>query len=97
MVNGITIPCRIKGEIKKMARELSQYIKTNTSIDWKLRESVRAKLRIGVKRLLKKYGYPPDKQKMATDLVLEQAEVLSDRWVNKEEDAVKPIHQGKCS
>ncbi|RME52143.1 DUF3387 domain-containing protein, partial [Candidatus Woesearchaeota archaeon] len=52
------------------------------------RESVRAKLRIGVKRLLKKYGYPPDKQKMATDLVLEQAELLSDKWSEmNEEDA----------
>ncbi len=74
--------------IKKIAKELTKYIKNNTSIDWKLRESVRAKLRIGVKRLLKKYGYPPDKQKMATDLVLEQAELLSDKWseLNKEDN-----------
>lgn len=67
--------------LKKMAIELTELIKKNTSIDWKLRETVRAKLRIMVKRLLKKYGYPPDKQAMATDLVLEQAELLSDKWV----------------
>ncbi len=76
--------------IKKIAKELTEYIKNNTSIDWKLRESVRAKLRIGVKRLLKKYGYPPDKQKMATDLVLEQAELLSDKWseLNEEDNII---------
>ncbi len=49
-------------------------------IDWTLRRSVQAKLRVMVKRLLRKYGYPPDKQRMATDLVLEQAELLSDKW-----------------
>jgi len=63
-----------------MARELTDTIKKNVSIDWKLRDSVRAKLRIMVKKLLKKYGYPPDMQAVATDLVLEQAELLSDKW-----------------
>lgn len=66
--------------LKKMARELTDLIKQNASIDWKLRETVRAKLRVMVKRLLKKYGYPPDKTQMATDLVIEQAELLSDKW-----------------
>ena len=73
---------KILGEdlLKTMARELTDTIKKNVSIDWKLRDSVRAKLRIMVKKLLKKYGYPPDMQAVATDLVLEQAELLSDKW-----------------
>ncbi len=78
---------KILGEevLKKIAREMTEIVKKNTSIDWKLRETVRAKLRVIVKRLLKKYGYPPDKALMATDLVLEQAEVLSGKWVEEEE------------
>jgi type I restriction enzyme, R subunit len=66
--------------LKKIARELTEKIKQNASIDWRFREAVRAKLRVMVKRLLKKYGYPPDKTQMATDLVIEQAELLSDKW-----------------
>ncbi|MBW6462438.1 MAG: DUF3387 domain-containing protein [DPANN group archaeon] len=50
-----------------------------------MRETVRAKLRVIVKRLLKKYGYPPDKTAMATDLILEQVESLSEKWVEDEE------------
>ena len=49
-------------------------------IDWTLRENVRAQLRVLVKRILRKHGYPPDKQARATELVLEQAEVLSELW-----------------
>lgn len=67
--------------LKKMARELSELIRKNTSIDWKLRDAVRAGLRVMVRKFLKKYGYPPDKEKIATDLVLEQAELLSEHWV----------------
>ncbi len=66
--------------LKKIARELTELIKKNASIDWRFRDTVRAKLRVMVKRLLKKYGYPPDKTQMATDLVIEQAELLSDKW-----------------
>ena len=50
------------------------------TIDWTLRETVRAQLRVLVKRILRKYGYPPDKQEKATQTVLEQAEVLSAEW-----------------
>jgi type I restriction enzyme R subunit len=50
------------------------------SIDWTLRESVRAHLRVIVKRILRKYGYPPDKCEKATKTVLEQAEVLTEHW-----------------
>ncbi len=50
------------------------------TIDWTVRENVRASLRVIVKRILRKYGYPPDKQEGATQTVLEQAEVLSEGW-----------------
>ena len=52
----------------------------NVTIDWTVRENVRAQLRVLVKRILRKYGYPPDKQEKATQTVLEQAEVLSEVW-----------------
>ncbi len=51
------------------------------TIDWKYRENVRARLRVQVKRILRKYGYPPDKQERATRTVLEQLEALSEEWV----------------
>lgn len=51
------------------------------TIDWAVRESIRAQMRVIVKRILRKYGYPPDKQEQATKTVLEQAELLSEEWV----------------
>lgn len=51
------------------------------TIGWTVKESIRAKLRIMVKRILRKYGYPPDKQEKATQTVLEQAEVLCRGWM----------------
>jgi len=62
--------------LRDIARELVQSVRANTSIDWTIKESVRAKLRVIVKRVLRKYGYPPDKQERATQTVLEQAELL---------------------
>jgi type I restriction enzyme R subunit len=59
-----------------IAREVAKSIKANVSIDWTIKESVRAKLRTAVKRVLRKYGYPPDQQESATDLVIQQAELL---------------------
>jgi type I restriction enzyme R subunit len=50
------------------------------TIDWTLRENVRAKIRVMIKRILRRYGYPPDKQEKATQTVLEQAEVLCREW-----------------
>jgi type I restriction enzyme R subunit len=64
--------------LKTIAQELVDTVKRNATIDWNLRESARARMRVVVKRLLRKYGYPPDKQEKATLLVLEQAEVLSE-------------------
>ena len=53
---------------------------TSFTIEWTVPENVRAQLRVIVKRILRKYGYPPDKQEKATQTVLEQAEVLSEMW-----------------
>lgn len=62
--------------LTKIARELAEMVKKNVTIDWTVRENLRAQLRVLVKRILRKYGYPPDKQEKATQTVLEQAEVL---------------------
>lgn len=67
--------------LKIIAHELTQSIKDNMSIDWNLRDSARAKMRVIVKRLLKKYGYPPDLQKDAINIVIEQAELMSAQLV----------------
>ena len=67
--------------LRDIARELVETVRNNVTIDWTLRENVRAQLRVLVRRILRKYGYPPDKQAKATQTVLEQAEVLSDGWV----------------
>lgn len=69
--------------LKTIARELVETVRNNVSIDWTIKESVRAKLRVIVKRILRKYGYPPDKQESATKTVLEQAELLSGVWVGE--------------
>ncbi|MFH1244209.1 MAG: type I restriction endonuclease subunit R [bacterium] len=66
--------------LKAMARELVEMLRKNTTIDWTIKESVQAKLRVYIKRLLKKYRYPPDKQEGATKIVLEQAELLAKDW-----------------
>jgi type I restriction enzyme R subunit len=66
--------------LRTIARELVKTVRQNTSIDWNVRENVRAHIKVLVKRILRKYGYPPDKQEKATQTVLEQAEVLSEGW-----------------
>ena len=66
--------------LRAIARELVDTVRNNVTIDWTLRENVRAKLRAMVKRILRKHGYPPDKQEKATITVLEQAEVLFEGW-----------------
>ena len=63
-----------------IARELVETVRNNVTIDWAIRENVRAHLRVLVKRVLRKYGYPPDKQKKAALTILEQAEALSEEW-----------------
>ena len=73
---------KVLGEptLVKIAHELVKAVRDNVTIDWTVRENVRAQLRVIVKRILRKYGYPPDKQEKATQTVLEQAEVLSAEW-----------------
>jgi type I restriction enzyme R subunit len=66
--------------LRLIARELVAIVRANVTIDWTVRENVRANLRVLVKRILRKHGYPPDKQERATQTVLEQAEVLSAAW-----------------
>jgi type I restriction enzyme R subunit len=66
--------------LRSIARELVATVRANVTIDWTVRENVRAQLRVLVKRILRKHGYPPDKQEKATQTVLEQAEVLSEMW-----------------
>mgnify|MGYP005838785461 CR=1 FL=1 len=66
--------------LRAIARELVETVRNNVTIDWTLRENVRAQLRVLVKRVLRKHGYPPDKQEKATQTVLEQAALLSAEW-----------------
>ncbi len=67
--------------LRLIARELVKTLRANVTIDWTRRETVRANLRVLVKRILRQYGYPPDKQERATQTVLEQAEQLTGLWV----------------
>lgn len=66
--------------LRGIARELVRMVRENVTIDWTVKENVRAKLRVMVKRILRKYGYPPDKQEKATQTVLEQAELIAKDW-----------------
>ena len=73
---------KVLGEptLRQIAQELVRTVRANVTIDWTLRENVRAQLRVLVKRILRKHGYPPDKQEKATQTVLEQAALLSAEW-----------------
>jgi len=73
---------KVLGEptLKTIARELVAAVRKNVTIDWTLRETVRAQMRVLVRRILRKYGYPPDKQENATRTVLEQAALFSEAW-----------------
>lgn len=68
-------------ELRAIARILVERVRNSVSVDWSVREAVRAKLRIMVKKILREHGYPPDLQEAATQLVLEQAEKLSEHWL----------------
>jgi type I restriction enzyme R subunit len=67
--------------LKMIAQELVKAVRRSVTIDWTVRENARAQIRVMVKRILRKYGYPPDKQEKAMQTVLEQAEVLCKEWV----------------
>jgi type I restriction enzyme R subunit len=66
--------------LKKIAVELTMSLRKSVTVDWARRETVRAKLRVMVRTLLKRYKYPPDRQEEATETVLRQAESLSELW-----------------
>jgi type I restriction enzyme, R subunit len=66
--------------LKRIAHELTENLRANVTVDWSKRENVRANLRLMVKRILRKYKYPPDKADAAVELVLEQAEALGESW-----------------
>ena len=66
--------------LRVIAPELLSSLKSNATVDWQRRESARARMRILVKRILRKHGYPPELQDAAVQTVLQQAEVLSARW-----------------
>ncbi len=70
-------------KLRLIAQELVKSVRNSVTIDWAVRENVRAQMRVIIKRILRKYGYPPDKQEQATALVLEQAEVLCKDWTEK--------------
>ena len=72
-----------KDKLRELAVVLTETIKQNASIDWTIKESVKAKLKVAVKRLLRKYGYPPDMQMLATETVLKQAEMIANELTNK--------------
>ena len=67
-----------KSKLRELAVVLFEKVKTNATIDWTIKDSVRSKLKVIVKRTLRQYGYPPDMQKLATETVLKQAELIAD-------------------
>ncbi len=69
--------------LRMIARELVENVRKNVTIDWTIKESVQAGMRVIIKRILRKYGYPPDMQKKATDTVLEQAKMLANEWAGQ--------------
>lgn len=71
-----------KYSLRSIARELVTTVRKNAAVAWTMRENVRAHLRVLVKRILRRYGYPPDKQEKATQTVLEQAVLLSAGWAD---------------
>lgn len=71
-------------QLRELAIVLFEKVKENASIDWTIKESVKAKLKVIVKRILRKYGYPPDMQMLATETVLKQAEMIAEELTNEE-------------
>jgi len=68
--------------LSELARDLADTVRKSAKIDWTMKESIRAEMRVLVKRTLRKYGYPPDKQQKATDTVIQQAELLGEEWAS---------------
>ncbi len=73
-----------KDKLRELAVVLFERVKQNATIDWTIKESVKAKLKVIVKRTLRQYGYPPDMQKLATETVLKQAELIANELTLEE-------------
>ena len=73
--------------LKKIAVEITEKLRASTTVDWQVRDSVRAKLRNLVRRLLRKYKYPPDQAAEAIELVMKQAEALAGDWSNRSHES----------
>lgn len=73
-----------KDKLRELAVVLTETIRKNSTIDWTIKENVRAKMKVAVKRLLRRYGYPPDMQQLATETVLKQAERIAEEIINEE-------------
>lgn len=82
-MTGVAFAMCTKGKktLKQIARDLVKEIKSSIKIDWTVKDSVRAEMHVRIKKLLRKYGYPPDKQEKAIQTVLQQAELLCKEWV----------------
>ena len=72
-----------KDKLRELAVVLTETMRNNASIDWEIKENVRAKMRVSIKRLLRRYGYPPDMQMLATETVIKQAEMISAELIRK--------------
>jgi type I restriction enzyme R subunit len=83
--------------LKKIAHELTENLRQNLTVDWSERESVRARLRLMVKRILRKYKYPPDLQDAAVELVLQQAQALGVAWMGSLQKTEKIVLRAKMS
>lgn len=82
----VKLPHKIKTpleheHLRELAVVLTDLVRKNASIDWTIKESVKSKLKVIVKRTLRKYGYPPDMQLLATEMVLRQAEMIASELV----------------
>lgn len=88
LANGSAKEIMKDDQLRELARILVERVRSNTGVDWTIRAAAQARLRVEVKKLLNKYGYPPDEQALATDNVLKQAELFADDWSKK--DYIKP-------
>jgi len=79
-VNDSAVQVLVNDTLRKIALELTEMIRSSVTIDWTQRESVQAEIRLKVKKILRKYGYPPDMQEKATQTVLQQAEMIARDW-----------------
>ncbi len=81
MSSAIVVDVMGDTKLKLIAHELLKSVRSNATIDWHHSEMVRAKIRVAVKSILKKYGYPPDLQSEAIQTVLQQVEAFSEKWL----------------